>query len=366
MDVLYYENIKKCPFYEPTYKRPGTYFKVQIEGVELEANYEEFSDGKVFIVRAGRDIKLSHWIHIYTVYKYFESLDQKVDEIIVELENKKYHVRKNELMLKEKWIKKDIQRLKTKEKEPGSQCRFCTVKEHCHSELLKHNNLLVVPAVSSKIIEDFREMEIDPVEIVKSNQIDKFNEQYKKPLYNIMSIVYNKVYKISDIAIPDNYIIFDVETYVKRDFLFGYLIDGQYKPFVFHKRNDKRAEEMVNFLYESDRYLVHYDSHDVKALMNFAKLYPEHKNKIEHILKKTFDVFELIIKNYSIPVTSYSLKDISKYFGFEWRTNLNGYAVIIEYQRYLKGEEEIMKKILDYNEDDCRSTEVVIEKLRKI
>ena len=58
--------------------------------------------------------------------------------------------------------------------------------------------------------------------------------------------------------------------------------------------------------------------------------------------------------------------DISKFFNFEWRTNLNGFAVIIEYNRFLKGNEKIMEDILTYNEDDCRATDVLIKELSKV
>ncbi|BBE30391.1 hypothetical protein OSSY52_05320 [Tepiditoga spiralis] len=365
MDVLYFENLKKCPEFVPGYKRPGTYFRVKIEDVEIEANYENVEENKAVIIRAGKNMRQSHWIHIYAVYKYFEQQNKKLEEIILELENRKKPIKKIEILNKEKWIKKDILKLKTKEKEPGSHCKFCIKKEQCHAEFFKNKNYLVVPSINKKMISDFEEMEIDPVDIIKSNQIEKF-PQHRKKLYNLKSLLKNEPLKIKPFKLPNSYIIFDVESYYSLDFLFGFLNNDEYIPFVFTKKDRKKMKKMIDYLTKENKQLVHYDKHDVMALARISKEIPEYKKKIDKLIKNAMDIYEVILKNYSFPVTSYSLKDISKYYNFNWRTKLNGFAVIIEYNRYLKGETKIMQTILDYNEDDCRATKVLLEEMKKI
>ncbi|HQH33164.1 MAG TPA: TM0106 family RecB-like putative nuclease [Petrotogaceae bacterium] len=366
MDILYYESLENCPFFTPSYTRPGSYFTINIEGVEFEANYEYYKEGTVCIIRAGKSVRISHWIHAYLVYRYFEEKGNRVNDVLVELENRKFTIKRIELMNKENWIKKALARLNTRPKSAGAHCKFCTIKTACHRELLSQGDLNVVPAMTEGLIEYFKNIETDPLEVVKSNQIEKFNPSCQKALYNLKSIVEDKIIKINDIVLPEKYIIFDVETYAERDFLFGYLLEDRYIPYVFNSADSKKTEEMIDFLYNLRLPLVHYDVHDVQSLENIGRNYPALRTKISRILENSLDVFEVIIKNVSFPVTSYSLKDISKYLGFKWRTNLNGHAVIIEYNMMLKGNKEILQKILSYNEDDCRATKVLMEKLREL
>lgn len=367
MNIIYFENLKNCPYYEPSYKRPGTYFSVEIEDMKFEANYESFEDGVVHIVRAGNRLRFYHWIHAYAVYLYFKKQGKQVKKYHFELGNQVHDITEQDILKKEKRILSEIIDLKFMYKDPGSHCRFCKIKQECHKELLDSGNLIVVPSISERVLKDFEVMNVDPLEVIKTDKIDKFRPFQRKSLYNLKSVYENTPLKLRKVKLPEKYIIFDVETYHENDFLFGYLLDDQYIPFIFEsKEDDHKYLEMIEFLEKKERILIHYDVHDVQSLRKVAEIKPELKKRIEKILKNSIDLYEIIIKNYSFPVTSYSLKDISKYFGFHWRTDLNGYAVILEYKRYLKGEQGIMKSILDYNEDDCRATKLVMEKMKTI
>jgi uncharacterized protein len=367
MDILYLENLKQCPDFVETFKRPGKYFKVNIEGMELEANYEKYEDNMIHIVRTGNNLRFYHWIHAYLAYKYFTEQGKKVDGFVIELvDGKKEKIKLDRLIIREPNILKELRKLKKGYRNPGSHCRFCKIKTECHRELLKKGDLTVIPSISEKVLKDFEMMNVDPLEVINNrDEIDDFRSFQRKALFNMKSVFEDKTLKLNERKLPDDYIVFDVETYGNHDFLFGFLDNDEYIPFFFEDANKNDFEEMIEYLDNRNKKLVHYDVHDTKALRKIAKFRPELRSKIDKILEDSLDLFDVILKDFSFPVTSYSLKDISKYFGFEWRTNLNGFAVLTVYQRYLKGDKSVMQEIYDYNEDDCRATRHVLEELKK-
>lgn len=68
------------------------------------------------------------------------------------------------------------------------------------------------------------------------------------------------------------------------------------------------------------------------------------------------------------PTVDYSIKTIAKYLGFEWRdTHPSGAASIEWFDQWVrKGDKAIRRRILDYNEDDCRATRVLVDAIRKL
>ena len=66
------------------------------------------------------------------------------------------------------------------------------------------------------------------------------------------------------------------------------------------------------------------------------------------------------------PTNDQSIKTLAKYLGFEWRdTDPSGAESIEWYHRWVEGGDELVKqRILEYNEDDCRATRVLLDALR--
>jgi uncharacterized protein len=68
------------------------------------------------------------------------------------------------------------------------------------------------------------------------------------------------------------------------------------------------------------------------------------------------------------PTNNRSIKTLAKYLGFRWRdSNPSGAASIEWYNQWVQtGSAEVRQRILDYNEDDCRATRVLLDGLRSI
>jgi predicted RecB family nuclease len=72
--------------------------------------------------------------------------------------------------------------------------------------------------------------------------------------------------------------------------------------------------------------------------------------------------FHVIKRATEWPLSSQSIKAIAKYLGFHWRdSNPSGAASIEWYNRWIETSDPAIKqRILDYNEDDCLATGIVV------
>ena len=78
--------------------------------------------------------------------------------------------------------------------------------------------------------------------------------------------------------------------------------------------------------------------------------------------------FDVVLKATEWPTRDFSLKTIAKYLGFAWRdTHPSGAASIEWFDRWIAtGDPTIRQRIIDYNEDDCRGTRVLLDAIRRL
>lgn len=78
--------------------------------------------------------------------------------------------------------------------------------------------------------------------------------------------------------------------------------------------------------------------------------------------------FDVVLKKTEWPTRDYSLKTLAKFLGFVWQdTNPSGAASIEWFDRWVTtGDHAIRTRILDYNEDDCRATRVLLDGIRAL
>ncbi len=82
---------------------------------------------------------------------------------------------------------------------------------------------------------------------------------------------------------------------------------------------------------------------------------------------RMIDLYEIIHAHTEWPTRDYSLKTLAKHLGFAWRdAHPSGAASIEWFDRYLAGDSEAKARVLDYNEDDCRATRVLLDGVRKL
>ena len=76
--------------------------------------------------------------------------------------------------------------------------------------------------------------------------------------------------------------------------------------------------------------------------------------------------YDVVFKATEWPTRDFSIKTLAKYLGFTWRdTHPSGAASIEWFDHWVtEGDPAVRQRILDYNEDDCRATRVLLDGIR--
>ena len=77
---------------------------------------------------------------------------------------------------------------------------------------------------------------------------------------------------------------------------------------------------------------------------------------------------DVVTKMTEWPTRDYSIKTLATYLGFTWRDQYPSGAASIEWfdQWAVAGDMAVKQRILDYNEDDCRATRVLLDGIREL
>ena len=119
-----------------------------------------------------------------------------------------------------------------------------------------------------------------------------------------------------------------------------------------------------------DDYAVYYYSHHEKTTYKkLQKRYPDviSMENVEKFFENpnVIDLYQIIQSKTDWPLGSYSLKALATYLGFKWRDETPSGALSIQwFNEYIESNDKnILKRILEYNEDDCKATMALKDKL---
>lgn len=250
------------------------------------------------------------------------------------------------------------------------------------------------------LIENIDEfLEIDVEEVIKQKEAEK-KVGNKEFLYGIgrdsllksikrANILYQtkKPVAYESIIFPQvSYeLFFDIEDDPTQDFVYLHGVYERNKEkekfvnFTATEVSDKAEKEAwgnfwqyINSLPQEDFAVYYYSHHEKTTYKKLQKRYPEviSLEKVENFFENpnVIDLYTVVQKKTDWPVGSYSLKALATYLGFSWRDETPSGALSIQwFNKYLETKDEsILKRILDYNEDDCKATMILKDGLEKL
>jgi predicted RecB family nuclease len=119
--------------------------------------------------------------------------------------------------------------------------------------------------------------------------------------------------------------------------------------------------------------IYYYSPYERTNWRKLQKRYPHvaTEEEIEMLFadESTVDLYTDIVRpKTEWPTRDYSIKTLASFLGFKWRdTNPSGAASVEWYHRWIEsGDPEIRQRILDYNEDDCVATRVLLDGIRSL
>lgn len=150
-------------------------------------------------------------------------------------------------------------------------------------------------------------------------------------------------------------------------YLFGMVVvepdrEPTFEYFVARRPNEEEATVRAfwDFLGQrsDDTYYV-YSHKERTTLKHLMERYDLDKAMFDWYVQHEYDLYSKLIVEYSDwPTFSYSIKHIAKLIGFHWRDpDPSGANSIAWYNEFLAhpDQEELLTRILHYNEDDCRA-----------
>ncbi len=124
---------------------------------------------------------------------------------------------------------------------------------------------------------------------------------------------------------------------------------------------------MKYFFQHKEWPVLHYGETEKISIINIAKELNFSFEEIHSLSSRFIDLHTLIRKSWILPLKKYGLKNVSNWLGFEWaQKNVSGSKALYWWIQYQITENQIfLKKIIQYNKDDCFATLKIAQYLIK-
>jgi len=107
--------------------------------------------------------------------------------------------------------------------------------------------------------------------------------------------------------------------------------------------------------------LLHYGETERVELLRLAHQVGASTASREELKQRLVDVHQLVRQQWVLPLSSYGLKSVATWLGFRWRQpNAEGARAVLWWRHWRRhGNRDDLRRILDYNYDDCQATRIV-------
>lgn len=284
----------------------------------------------------------------------------------------------------------------------ASHCKMCHWCSYCRAELTAAKDLTLVPqlgrAVRNSLDAHFENLEAlasaNPAAFIigKKTTIpgvgaDRFH--LFKSRAQLLCNPDARPYLRQVISLPttDVEVFFDIETDPMNDivYLHGFLErrggDTATETFTYFFADGIGAEaeraafaNAIEWLRQRENASVYYYSKYERTM--YRKLCERHPGvcaaeDIEALFTppRAIDLYyDVVYRATEWPTNDHSIKTLANFLGFSWRdTDPSGASSIEWYQRWLEsGDADIRQRIINYNEDDCRATAVLLDGIRSL
>ena len=270
------------------------------------------------------------------------------------------------------------------------KCTICSWQKFCDKEAKENGYLTDIDGIGSKTASLLKTNGISNTQTLASysenklgEKLSKFNDQkYEKAAIFVkqaQAYISGEPYCISNKKDPYNllektssgFFIFDIESNPddKHDFLYGFLKinnlftkkeDLIYEPILNLQNNKEESyKQIIKLLFSHKEWpILHYGETEKIAIINIAKELNFSFKEIDSLTSRFIDLHTLVRKSWILPLKNYGLKTVANWLGFEWaQKNVSGSKALYWWIQYQITENVIfLKKIIQYNKDDCLAT----------
>lgn len=284
----------------------------------------------------------------------------------------------------------------------ASSCKLCHWYTSCTSALRAADDLTLIP-VLGRAIRDVMEPTLPTVAALAACNPDTLIENGKTPFKGVgadrlktfharavlLTTPNSKPYLKNTVTLPVSEVefFFDIEVDPLRDFTYLHGIverrggDTANERFISFFTDDESADaeraafagSFAHLTSEPTATIWYYSKYERTLYRKLQKRYPEvcSSEAIEALFDpaRAVDLYnDVVTKATEWPTNDQSIKTLAKYLGFAWRdTNPSGAASIEWFDQWVHDRDPAVRaRILDYNEDDCKATRVLLDGIRAL
>ena len=283
-----------------------------------------------------------------------------------------------------------------------SACKLCHWNSHCSKKLIENDDLSLIPELgrskrdvmmgSISTVAQLATADISNYIVGRKTQFEGISPASLEKFQSraqLLTASNAEPYIKHAIHIPQHNteLFFDIEVDPFNDvcYLHGFVVrkDGDTsseKYIAFYsddlsEENEKRVfAEAYQFIQDQQPCSLYYYSHyEHTWWKKLQERYPDvcSLEDIQSIFESesAVDLYTTVVRSsMEWPTYDYSIKTLARYLGFHWRdTDPSGASSIEWFHQYLEtGSMEIKNRILEYNEDDCIATRVLLDGIQQI
>jgi len=284
----------------------------------------------------------------------------------------------------------------------ASSCKLCHWHSGCTKVLRADDDLTLIP-VLGRAIRDAMESTFPTVAALAACEPEGFIIKGKTPFKGVgadrlktfqaraalLKDPNAKPYLKAVVSLPTSEVefFFDIEVDPLRDFTYLHGIveriggDTANEQFIAFFTDDESPQAERDAFAQSIAYLNsvpaatiwYYSKYERTLYRKLQARYPDvcSAEAIEALFHpaRAVDLYnDVVTKATEWPTNDQSIKTLAKYLGFSWRdTNPSGAASIEWFDRWVRDRDPAMRqRILDYNEDDCKATRVLLDGIRAL
>ena len=282
----------------------------------------------------------------------------------------------------------------------SATCKLCQWYSHCIATLTKSDDLTLIPKLG-RSLQSVMSEQIPTIAALAGADLGEYTLGSKTVFAGLGAdrlVTFHERAKLIKsenpqprltapvrLPIANLEIFFDIEADPMQDicYLHGFLErrggDNATERFVafFSDEPTREGEEQAfreTWTYlraNPDAVIFYYSKYERTVYRKLQARYPDvcTAQEVEDLfdLRRSVDLYFDVVERATMwPTRDHSIKTLAKFLGFAWRdTDPSGAASIEWYQRWTEQRDPAIKnRILEYNEDDCRATRVVLDGIR--
>ncbi len=282
------------------------------------------------------------------------------------------------------------------------KCTLCSWRGLCNAEAIDEGHLSEVSGVGARRIQILNQVGIfnledlantDPTNLTK--HLESFGSQHGA-IAQVL-IAQAKAQKdglverldmnpsLPELKDAQGILLYDIESDpdARDDFLHGFLRisrkkNGQwdlgrakYHPLlVMHEHGEERSWKRIKKLIDFYQGwpILHYGETESLTLYQMGKRQGDLDDEIENLQSRLINVHDRLAKHWRLPLNSYGLKTVASWLNFHWRKKgVDGAMALLWWRQWrgsnpkTRGNTNLLRRIMDYNQDDCQATWMVTQ-----